>query len=144
VSRVALDTSVIVAALLEWHADNERASRAVGAALHGSEACLIPVGALLQAFSVMTRLPRGHRISPADALDRLRENFAKRARLVGRPPEATWELLARSVAQGVAGGGIHDGEILECAERAGATRLLTLNPQDFERLGPCPVEIVAP
>jgi len=48
----------------------------------------------------------------------------------------------RKVARGVSGGGIHDADILACAERAGATRLLTFNPVDFERLGPTGVAIV--
>jgi predicted nucleic acid-binding protein len=144
VTRTALDTSVIVAALLDWHAENDRASAAVSRTLADENGVLIPVSALFQAFSVMTRMPKGLRMHPADAVARLHDNFAARATLVAHDSTSAWTFLDLIVSRGVAGGGIHDADILLCAERAGATRLLTLNPVDFERFGPTGVEIVVP
>jgi predicted nucleic acid-binding protein len=144
VTRTALDTSVIVAAVLEWHPANDRASVAVSVAMTTEKRVLIPVPALFQAFSVITRMPRGLRLSPSDASDRLRDNFATRSTLVPHDEACAWSFLDGVVSRGVAGGGIHDADILACAERGGATRLLTLNPADFERLGPTSVAIVVP
>jgi predicted nucleic acid-binding protein len=142
--RTAFDGSVIIAALQEWHPDNDRAAAAVGRALKEDKKPLLPVPALIQAFSVLTRMPRGTRMSPHDALARLRDNFATRTTLVPQDEASTWKFLDLSVAKGVEGGAIYDADILACAERGGATRLLTLNPEDFERLGPTDVEIVVP
>jgi predicted nucleic acid-binding protein len=144
VTRTAFDTSVLVAAMQRWHPDNERASTAVSRALDETKKPLLPVTALLQTYSVLTRMPRGLRMSPQEALELLHDNFAKRTELAPHDAHAAWMFLGRAVAAGVSGGGIHDADILECAERAGATRLLTLNPRDFERLGPTSVEVVEP
>lgn len=142
--RTALDANVIVAAHMEWHQDHERSSAAIGRARGSGRRLLLPIPALVEAFSVMTRLPRGHRVLPHQARDVLHASFASDAELVAQDGDAVWALLDRAVAKGVSGGGIHDADILSCAERAGATRLLTLNPADFERLGPTKVEIVVP
>jgi predicted nucleic acid-binding protein len=143
VNRTALDTSVVVASLLRWHADHGRAASAVSRARTEGDVLVLPVPALLQSFSVMTRLPRGYRAPPEDALAALRREFGT-AELATCQPRSAWGFLEKAVAAGVAGEGIHDADILACAERAGATRLLTLNPRDFERLRASSVEIVAP
>ena len=83
-------------------------------------------------------------MTPEGARTLLNDAFAKDADLVAQDGDAAWSLLDRVVDKGVSGGGIHDADILACAERAGAKRLLTLNPADFERLGPTSVEIVVP
>ena len=142
--RTALDTSVIVSSLLKWHEAHSRAAAAVARARKDEPRLVIPVTALVQALSVMTRMPTGYRVPAAEALLRLRSEFGAVADLVAHEGNAAWKFLDRAVANGVSGGGIHDADILACAERAGATRLLTLNPADFERLGPTKVEIVVP
>lgn len=140
--RTALDTSVVVAALLRWHEDSERCLRAIAAARGKRRGLFVPRTVLLRSWSVATSLPAGG-ISPGDALDLLRS-------LVGRdeaPPAAgspEWPLVEDAVQSGVVGGAIHDFEILDAAARAGAARLLTLNPTDFLRFGDRGVEIVAP
>lgn len=140
----ALDTSVIVAALIGWHESHARAITAVAHARSGTGRLLVPVPALVQSFSVMTRLPRGHRVSAADARDHLRAAFRTNTTLAAVGSAAAWRVLDDAVASGVHGGGIYDFEILDCAAVAGATRLLTLNPDDFVRFGDRGVAIVVP
>lgn len=142
-SRTALDTSVVVASLLRWHEDHERAAAAVARARADGDILVLPVPVLFQSFSVMTRLPRGYRAPPEDAFAALLGAFG-RAELAASRPQSAWKFLEDAVAAGIAGGGIHDADILACAARAGATRLLTLNPRDFERLSRSSVAIVAP
>ena len=61
VERVTCDTSVLVPGLLAWHPAHE-AVRSELAAVDG-----LPAHVLLEAYSVLTRLPAPHRIRPADA-----------------------------------------------------------------------------
>jgi predicted nucleic acid-binding protein len=144
VKGTALDTSVIVAALLGWHEDHERANRAVAEAIAGRERLVLPVPALIESYSAMTRLPRGYRVSPRDAVDLLRGAFEERAVLVALREGMPFSLISECAEAGIAGGAVHDAEILRCAREAGARRLLTLNARDFERFDPCGVEIVVP
>ncbi len=142
--QTAVDTTVVVAGLSSWHAEHERAVRALAAPLRGDDRLLLPFVALVQSYSVLTRLPRGFRVSPADARDLLRSALEGRVRVVQLDPPAAWPLLDLAVERDVHGGGIYDFEILECAAAAGAKRLLTLNPDDFLRFGDRGVEIVVP
>jgi len=89
-------------------------------------------------------LPRGYRIEPARAVHLLEGLLLPRDRLRFPEPPDPWTLVSAAVTRGVAGGAIHDYEILTTAAAAGATRLLTLDPDDFLRFGDLGVEIVVP
>ncbi len=142
--RTALDTSVVVAALLAWQESHDRALAAVTASSGPGRRLVLPLPALVQSFSVMTRLPAGHRLPPRGALNLLHGAFAGRADLPAPPAGDGWRMLEEAVPSGAVGGGVHDFEILDGAARAGASRLLTLNPGDFLRFGDRGVEVVVP
>lgn len=141
-SAVALDTSVVVAALLGWHEAHDACADAVARAL--DEDTILPQSALIESYSVMTRLPSPHRVRPADAMQILAGSFRNDARIVALRPGSSWELLSRVRDHGVTGGLVYDARILAEARTGHATRLLTLNPGHFERLVPGDVDIVDP
>lgn len=129
----AVDTSVLVAALLTWHERHDAAARALARAMDSSEGFVIPVHVLVECYAVLTRLPPPHRLSPADAASLLDANF-REARLASFPSRSVWPLLARLSDKEIAGGATYDAMILDTARTAGATALLTLNSRDFERV----------
>jgi predicted nucleic acid-binding protein len=144
VSVTALDATVVVAATLTWHEAHARSVRAIEAAHGDSSRTIVPRPALVQAYSVMTRLPRGYRVAPERAVELLEGLVLRREDpRTSRQPDAG-RLLRAAAAAGVAGGAIHDYEILVTAASVGATRLLTLDPDDFLRFGDHGVEIVVP
>jgi len=130
---IALDSSVIVAALLAWHEKHLPAARALEHALGSKNGVVIPSHALIESYAVMTRLPAPHRLAPADALQLLRDNFAT-MRLATFNSRSVWPVLQRLAAKDLAGGITYDAVILEAASEAGATELLTLNERDSMRL----------
>lgn len=144
VTRTALDTSVIVAAFMSWQPRHEESLAAIGRCHGPGHRLVLPIPALVQSFSVMTRLPPHRRLSTVDALAYLHGAFEEGTDLVDTPPGSAWEMLGDAVAAGVVGGAIHDYQILECAVAAKADRLLTLDPDDFRRFGDRGVEFVAP
>ena len=127
----ALDTSVIVAALLERHEHHQVARLTVGAAL--DQGAVLPLPALLEAYSVLTRLPPPWRLRATDARALLDRTFRDRARVVNLDQNASWPLLELWASNGVKGGAVYDAQILKCAQVAGASRLATLNRRHFER-----------
>jgi predicted nucleic acid-binding protein len=138
----ALDSSIIVAALLAWHESHASAARAMERALSAKGGVVIPTHALIESYSVLTRLPPPHRIAPADALTLLLENF-RTARLAGFSTRSVWPLLEELASANLGGGVTYDAIILDSAANAGATSLLTLNARDFERL-PARIALIAP
>jgi len=143
VSSTALDTSVLIAALCSWHESHESSLRALRSAEKDGK-LIVPSPALVEAYSVMTRLPSPHRLAPKDAWEVLSRSFQKRTSVVGLTGNETWRLIHESTDSGVAGGSTYDASILACARKAGADRLLTLDRKDFNRLAPDDIEILVP
>jgi predicted nucleic acid-binding protein len=142
VNREAIDTSVVVAALLGWHENHEVARKALERSL-AAERIVLPAPTLVESYAVMTRLPSPHRLSPTDATALLRETFAG-VNTVALDGDEVWQLIDELETSQVAGGRSYDGHILACARKAGATRLLTFNDRDFLALGDATIEIVRP
>lgn len=141
-SAVALDTSVIVAALLAWHEAHTCCAAAVARALDGDP--VLPQSALIESYAVLTRLPAPHRLRPGDALEILEGSFRGRSRIASLRAASTWGLLSRARDEGVSGGLTYDARILAEARFADAGEILTLNPDDFLRLADDEIVIVDP
>jgi predicted nucleic acid-binding protein len=139
---VAVDTSVIVAGLLGWHRDHERALVLLESAL-ASGRLLLPSRVLIESYSVLTRMPAPHRLSPRVAMELLSETLRDAAEVIELPASGRWPFLDDLVEDEVAGGAAYDAEIVATATRAGARRLVTLNVRDYERLAPSDLEIVS-
>ena len=130
---IAVDSSVIVAALLAWHDRHAAAAGALSRALGSKEGVVLPAHALIEGYAVMTRMPPPHRLSPADALRLLERNFGK-VRMASQSARSVFPLLSRLAAASLAGGVTYDALIVDTAAEAGAKTLLTLNARDYERL----------
>jgi len=70
----AFDTSVIIAGVLGWHEHHLPALTALQRGFEHARV-VVPGPALIETYSVLTRLPSPHRLSPADALSLLEETF---------------------------------------------------------------------
>lgn len=141
-NREAVDTSVVVAALLGWHEDHEAACKALERSLT-TERLVVPAPVLVEAYAVMTRLPSPHRLGPVDAAALLRDTFVG-IETVALDGGEVWKLIEDLEVGLVAGGRTYDGQILACARKAGARTLRTLNERDFLALGDHEIEIVRP
>ena len=131
--RVVLDSNCLVAAAMPWHVHHMATVAELSRRRAARDVFVIPAHSLFEAYSVMTRLPPPHRISPADALTILDRNWAREESIALTPSES-WRALRQYAAAGVAGGRIHDGEIADCARKAKADEILTWNVRHFERL----------
>lgn len=131
--KIAFDTSVLVAGLLEAHPGFTNASLWLDEADGGDVQAVWTTHAYAETWSVLTRLPLAERLDPAAVNDLLR------ALVAIQPPvalsiedyEAAAERCARAEARS---GAIFDALHLVVAERLEAEALLTFNVRDFTRL----------
>jgi predicted nucleic acid-binding protein len=135
VRRVALDTSVVVTALVAVHERHAVARHFVEDAFRDGAGVIMPAPVLFEAYSVVTRMPSPWRLR-ADVAERvLRETFAERATVVALPSgDRTWSIMRKLAQAGLAGGIAHDAHVAACALEGGATELATFNLRDFARL----------
>jgi predicted nucleic acid-binding protein len=138
------DTSCMVAAVCSWHEHHERAARAIESRLNRRERMIVAAPALIEAYSVLTRLPAPHRLSPADALSLMEANFIRPVKVVALPPEDYSAILRGAPVAGISGGRIYDAIIAACAHRSNARTLLTFNDSHFRPLAAPDLAVVVP
>ncbi len=141
---MALDTSCLIALVCGWHEHHAATIAAVEKRLDGGAGLTLAAPALVEAYSVLTRLPAPHRLSTTDALHLLRENFQKHARTVALGANDYWSLLRTAPTNGISGGRTYDAVIAACARKARARELLTLNLRHFESFGDDSLLITSP
>lgn len=141
---VAVDSSVVIAAVLSWHAHHAVALGAMQALLGGPSRVLVPAPVLFECYSVMTRLPPGHRVSGRDAHVLLSRTLAATTELVSASGPELWSALELGVRRDVVGGAAHDLHVVAIAGAHGATKLLTFNARDFLRLPLGDITVVVP
>lgn len=112
---IAVDTSVVVAALASWHEAHAVASRAL------KRRPRIPAHVLIESYSVLTRLPPPHRMQPDLALELLRRRFRETPLTLSGKGHVP--LLRLAVEERVVGGAIYDALVGLTAKSAGATLL---------------------
>ena len=138
------DTSCMVAAVCSWHEHHERAVLAIESRLNRRERMVVAAPALIEAYSVLTRLPAPYRISPDDALSLLEENFIRAVKVVALPPEDYGAILRGAPLAGISGGRIYDAIVAACARRGNARTLLTFNDSHFGPPAPPNQTVVVP
>jgi predicted nucleic acid-binding protein len=130
---IALDTSVVVALLSPWHVSHDLTLSALEKISGPRTRFIIPAQVLAETYSVLTRLPAPHRISPADAIRLLEANFQRDARVDSLSGSKFWAALSGAAETKVAGGRTYDWLIAQTAAEAGETLLVTFNRRDFEQ-----------
>lgn len=133
-TRVLFDTSVLVATMLEEHPHHSKCFAWLQQVRTEEIKGFISTHSIAELYSVLTRFPRTPRINPGLAQQLIRENLNKfeKVALTVEDYEAT---VAKMVSLNLPGGGIFDALIAQAALKAGVDVLLTLNPNDFTRLG---------
>ena len=140
----ALDASCMVAALLGEHEDRERAASAINERLDGGDTMLIVGHAVVETYSVLTRLPPPSHVAPADAHRAIERAFLAHGTVVTLDAAEYHALLREFVSRGVMGGQVYDAAIVACARARGADALLTFNERHFRRFEGNGLTIVVP
>jgi hypothetical protein len=120
---------VVVAALSAWHDRHEDAAAAL------ADVAALPAHVLLEAYSVLTRLPGGLAVPPAAAADVLERRFGDAPLRLGARERR--QVLGTLAAAGVHGGASYDA-LVALEARAHDRTVLTLDErarQTYARLG---------
>ena len=128
---VALDSSILIAAVLAWHEHHAVSHREIERLARSDTAAIIPTHALLESYSVITRLPAPHRLHPDDARKLLQSSFQDW--VTAPAPEQIWAMIERMAPAEITGGAVYDALIVESALAAGADEIITWNVSHFQR-----------
>jgi predicted nucleic acid-binding protein len=134
----------MVPAVSAWHEHHERAANEIERRLSRGEAMVLAAPALVESYSVLSRLPSPYRLPAADALTILDATFMSAAEIVAIDGAAYRALLRRAPSDGVVGGRIYDSIIVACARAANVATLLTFNERHFRPFAGNGLDIVVP
>jgi len=127
-----LDTSVLLAGVIELHPPNPHAHAIMEAIAQGRLGR--PATAFhccLEFYSVATRLPVEYRLSVGDAERLVQEELLARFEVLDLPAGNRRALFALAASDVVAGGRVYDLHIAEVARASGAAVVLTENRRHF-------------
>jgi predicted nucleic acid-binding protein len=134
----------MVAAVCAWHEHNSAAIAELERRVASGETMVVAGQTLVEAYSVLTRLPAPYRLAASDAHRLMRQNFVKDSDVVTLDGAAYTALIGGAAASGVVAGQIYDALVAECARRAGVDVLLTFNERHFRRVLDQAVSLIVP
>jgi predicted nucleic acid-binding protein len=143
--RALLDTSVVVAGLVEAHPHHARAFVWLEQAYRKSIEALLAAHCLAEVQSVLTVLPVNPHITPATAWTLVEKSILPCFEIVSLEPGDVRRALEHAAAAGAAGGAVWDALLLEAAVRGRADIVLSWNVRELSRLAsPGGIEIREP
>jgi predicted nucleic acid-binding protein len=143
VTKTGLDTSYLVALLSGWHEYHD-ATIADFESRRRHTHFIVAAQALLETYSVLTRMPAPYRLSPRQTAHLLVRNFRESVSCAALDPADCWSAVQELADGAIAGGRTQDAIIARCCARAGAGSLLTWTPRDFAAVAPPGLRIVEP
>ena len=127
----------------EWHQHHERTTRDYRARLARGEMAVIAIHALLESYSVLTRLPHPVHTAP-DVAERVLTRYFDGVEIAGIAPESAWLAIRSLAALDMGGGRVYDALIAATVVRAGASVFVTWNVRHFLALAPLGLDIRQP
>jgi len=143
--RFMPDTNCIVALLSSRHEHHERAVGEMERRLDDGETLVIAAHTLVETYSVLTRLPTPHRLSPADCRALIEANFLPdTAEVAALSADGYRRLIHDAPAGNLSGGRVYDAVIAACARAGHVDVLLTFNERHFAVFAGEDLAIVVP
>jgi predicted nucleic acid-binding protein len=138
------DSGCMVPTLVGLHPHHLRARAALTHYLGIGYSMTIAGHALLETYSVLTRMPFPLRIPPAEALRAIDVTFLSRGTVFAPTNAQHVRMLRDIVTDGIVGGRVYDAAIAACARLAGVDVILTFNERHFPQFASDQLAIVVP
>jgi predicted nucleic acid-binding protein len=143
--RILLDTSVLVAAVVEAHPMHSVALPWLQRAKTRSDAGLVSAHSIAELYAVLTTLPLRPRISPNVAVQVIERDVFDILEVIPLSADDYRAVIKSLSEMGIAGGVTYDALVVHAAAKAGAEQIVTLNQADFQRIAPALADrIVSP
>ncbi len=143
--KVLLDTSVLVAALVEPHPEHHRALPWLAKGKSRTTELMISSHTIAELYAVLSTLPVSPRISPGLAWRLIHESVEPHVSVVSLSSSDYLTTIKHLSDLGFSGGAVYDALIVNAAQKSEAARIVTFNMNDFKRIWPEGADrIVAP
>lgn len=144
--KVFLDTSVLVASVVQNHENHPRAYAILDRIQNGKDDGYVSAHGLAELYAVLTKAPPPFRHSPEQALLSIEENVVKYFKITFLTGTDYAALIREAALAGIRGGTVYDAVLMKCAANAEVERIYTLNVKHFQTVAPQNIgsQILAP
>ncbi|MGD2089831.1 MAG: PIN domain-containing protein [Candidatus Aminicenantes bacterium] len=134
--KILLDTSVLVAAMVEAHPAHDRALPWMQKVKAGTDVGIVAAHSIAELYAVLSILPVQPRISPAIANKLIQQDVFEICEIVTLTNQDYNKIIKHLSESNLVGGVTYDAVILYTALKVGIDRIITLNKKDFVRIYP--------
>lgn len=134
--KILLDTSVLVAAMVEAHPAHERALPWLQRIKAGTDVGYVAAHSIAELYAVLSVLPVQPRISPAIASKLIQQDVFDICGIVTLSILDYNKVIKHLSESNIVGGVTYDAVILYTAFKVEIDRIVTLNKKDFVRIYP--------
>lgn len=134
--KILLDTSVLVAAMVEAHPAHERALPWMQKIKAGTDVGFVAAHSIAELYAVLSVLPVQPRISPAIANKLIQQDVFEICEIVTLTNQDYNKIIKHLSESNLVGGVTYDAVILYTALKVKIDRIITLNKKDFVRIYP--------
>jgi toxin FitB len=134
--KVFLDTSVLVACVVDHHPHHQRAFPILERVQAGKDDGVVAGHSLVEMYSTLTRMPAPFRHTPEQALLSVEENIAKHFEVAALSGNEYAAFIRESAFARIQGGSIYDALILKAAVKEHVERIFTFNLRHFQAVAP--------
>ena len=132
--KILFDSSALIAAFIESHPKHKHALSFLRRAKNKEFELLVSSHTILEVYSVLTSAPFKPKITPIIAKELLENNVKNLAKIIYLTDKDYLNIIEKMSVSNLSGGIVYDAIIVECALKAKADEILTLNPKDFLKL----------
>ncbi len=134
--KILLDTSILVAAMVEAHPAHEQGLVWLKRVTNGTDQGFVSAHSIAELYSILTTLPVQPRILPDEARRLIQHNVVKELEVVTLSSKDYAQVIDLLAELGIVGGATYDALILRAAANADVDVVVTLNEKDFRRVYP--------
>ena len=132
--KILFDSSILIAAFVESHPKHKSALSFLMKAKDKEFEPLISSHSILEMYSVLTSAPFKPKITPLIAKQLIENNIKNFVKTIYLTDKDYFEIIEKMNISNLSGGIVYDAIMVECALKAKADEILTLNAKDFLHL----------
>ena len=134
--KALFDSSVLVPALMEAHADHREAAAALDAVHGGTCRGVASTHVLAETWSSLTGMPVRPPLDPVEVWRSMKMAVMDRFEIVCLDTDDYGGVLDEMSRAGLRGGAVYDALHIRAARKAGVDEIWTYDVRDFRRLAP--------
>ncbi len=134
--KILLDTSILVAALVETHPAHALAFDWLEKVRNKVHVGFVSAHSLAELYAILTRLPVKPAISPSEAQELIKDSVMEVCEVVALTAQDYDAVLNHLANIGIIGGVVYDALIMYVGAKVEVDLIVTLNEKDFKRVYP--------